>query len=88
MQKALWVSKDNPNIDILVSSLNAMAQDPESVKIIQKSVGDYKWKIGANGDAHRDTLMTLVTLEALSDLVEFNENALRLNSVFKPELGQ
>ena len=88
MQKALWVSKDNPNLDKLVASLHAMSQDPESVAIIKKSVGDYNWKIGANGDAHRDTLMTLVTIDALDDLVKFNTNALGLDSVFKPELGQ
>ena len=36
-----------------------MAKDPTAVANIQKKVGNYEWKIGADGNAQRDTLMTL-----------------------------
>jgi len=86
MQKALWVNKGNPNTDTLVQALYEMSQNPESVAIIQKKVGQYNWKIGADGNAHRDTLMTLITEDALRNLVKFNTEALGLNSVFKDNL--
>jgi hypothetical protein len=64
-----------------------MSTNAGSRAIIEKKVGQYDWKIGAEGDAHRDTLMTLVTVDALEDLVLFNTEALGLKSVFKIELG-
>jgi len=87
MQKALWVNKDNPNAKKLQDALTDMSNNPQSRSIIEKKVGKYEWKIGADGNAHRDTLMTLVTVEALEDLVYFNTNALGLKSLFKVELG-
>ena len=56
----------------------------EDQKIIENKVGVYNWKIGADGNAHRDTLMSLVTLDALTNLVKFNKEALGLASVLKP----
>lgn len=87
MQKALWVNEGNPNAKKLQDALREMASNEESRAIIEKKVGKYEWKIGAEGNAHRDTLMTLVTPEALQDLVYFNTEALGLKSVFKIELG-
>ena len=43
---------------------------------ISKKVGNYEWKIGADGNAQRDTLMTLVTEDAPSNQVRFNKEAL------------
>jgi hypothetical protein len=88
MQKALWVNKGNPNKQKLVDALTAMSQDPKAVANIQKKVGQYDWKIGAAGDSQRDTLMTFVTVDALETLVEFNKNALGLNSVNKTHLAK
>jgi hypothetical protein len=87
MQKALWVNKGNPNAKALQTALTKMSTNAGSRAIIEKKVGQYDWKIGAEGDAHRDTLMTLVTVDALEDLVLFNTEALGLKSVFKIELG-
>ena len=87
MQKALWVNKGNPNATVLQAALRAMSRNPESRAIIEKKVGQYDWKIGAEGNAHRDTLMTLVTVDALKDLVLFNTQALGLASVFKADLA-
>jgi hypothetical protein len=87
MQKALWVNKGNPNAEALQAALALMASNPESRAIIEKKVGQYEWKIGAEGNAHRDTLMTLVTVDALKDLVLFNTQALGLASVFKVDLA-
>ena len=86
MQKALWVRKDNPNRDHLVKSLTAMSRDPKAVAAIQKKVGVYDWKLGTDGDNHRDVLMTFVTEQALRNLVKFNTQALNLKSVYKSEL--
>ena len=77
----------NPNKQKLVDALTAMANDPTAVANIQKKVGKYEWKIGADGDAHRDTLMTFITRDALQTLVKFNREALGLASVDKIELA-
>jgi len=87
LQKALWVSADNPNRDHLVDAMQRMAANPTSRQVFLEKVGNYEWLMGDAGDAQRDTLMTFITLEALSTLVEFNTRALGLESVFKPELG-
>lgn len=87
MQKALWVNANNPNKQKLVDALTAMANDPTAVANIQKKVGKYEWKIGIDGDAHRDTLMTFITRDALQTLVKFNREALGLASVDKIELA-
>lgn len=87
MQKALWVNQGNPNAKVLQDALTEMSTNESSRAIIQKKVGKYEWKIGSDGNAHRDTLMSFVTVEALEDLVTFNTEALGLKSVFKVELG-
>lgn len=87
MQKALWVNAGNPNKQKLVDALTAMANDPTAVANIQKKVGKYEWKIGVDGDAQRDTLMTFITRDALQTLVKFNREALGLASVDKIELA-
>jgi hypothetical protein len=86
MQKALWVNAGNPNAEELQRALTEMANNPESIAIIEGKVGKYEWLIGGDGNAHRDTLMTFVTEEALRNLVKFNTEALGLNSVFKDNL--
>lgn len=86
MQKALWVRKDNPNRDRYVDALNQVANNPESVKIIQEKVGNYYWYTGDWGNEHRDTLMSLITEPALKTLIEFNQKALGLKSIYKESL--
>jgi len=86
LQKALWVNKGNPNLAKLRAAMEKVASDPESVAAIQKKVGNYEWKIGEDGNAQRDTLMTFVTEDALKTLVKFNKKALGINSIYKPEL--
>lgn len=86
MQKALWVNAGNPNAEELQRALTEMVNNPESIAIIEEKVGKYEWLIGDDGNAHRDTLMTFVTEEALRNLVKFNIEALGLNSVFKDNL--
>ena len=88
MQKALWVSKDNPNAKLLQDALTKMSQDPKAVAAIQKKVGKYDWVIGTEGDKRRDKLMTFVTAPALKTLIKFNKEALGLKSIYKPELVQ
>ena len=88
MQKALWVSKDNPNAKLLQDALTKMSKDPKAVAAIQKKVGKYDWVIGTEGDKRRDKLMTFVTAPALKTLIKFNKEALGLKSIYKPELVQ
>ena len=86
LQKALWVNKNNPNRAKLVAALEQVSKNPESVKKIQKKVGNYEWMLGDAGNAQVDTLMKFVTADALQTLVEFNTQAFGLKSVYKPEL--
>jgi predicted lipid-binding transport protein (Tim44 family) len=86
MQKALWVGKNNPNKAKLIAALKQVATNPESVGAVEKKVGKYQWLIGNAGDAHRDTLMKLITPEALSTLVKFNNEAFGIKAVYKDTL--
>jgi len=86
LQKAIWVNKGNPNRAKLVEALRKVANDPESVKKIQKKVGKYQWMIGDAGNAQVDTLMKFVTEDALKTLVKFNKEAFGLKSIYKPEM--
>jgi len=86
LQKALWVSKGNPNLEELRHALMLMSVDEESMANIRKKVGDYDWLIGEQGNSQRDTLMTFVTEPALRTLIKFNTQALGLNSVYKSHI--
>lgn len=87
LQKAMWVSNNNPNAEVLRAALRQVAENPESRAVILEKVGNYEWLIGEAGNDHRDTLMTFVTERALQDLIKFNRSALGLASVYKPELA-
>jgi len=86
MQKAIWVNKGNPNAEALREALRQVATNPESVAAIVAAVGHYEWIIGEDGNAHRDTLMTFITEDALKTLVRFNAEAFGINSVYKEHL--
>ena len=86
LQKAIWANKGNPNSAKLQDALRRMSQDAGAMANIAKKVGNYEWLIGADGDQQRDTLMTFVTEDALKNLVKFNTEALKLNSVYKEDL--
>lgn len=86
LQKALWVNKDNPNRDKLIAALEQVSTNPESIKKIQKKVGNYEWRIGDEGNAQVDTLMKFITPEALQTLVYFNTEAFGIKAVYKSEL--
>lgn len=87
LQKALWMSADNPNLETIRAALTAMTQDEAAMASLAEKIGDYEWLIGEDGNALRDTLMTFVTEEALQDMVDFNAGALGLASVYKPQLA-
>jgi hypothetical protein len=86
MQKALWVNKGNPNTFLLRNALHQMSLDPDAIAAIEKKVGKYEWKIGDEGNAQVDTLMSFITPEALINLIHFNKEALGLASVYKEKL--
>ena len=86
LQKAFWVNKGNPNRDKLVEALNKMINDPESVAAIEKKVGQYEWRTGADGDAAVKTLKTFITPGALKTLTDFGQNQLGYNTVYKEQL--
>ena len=86
IQKALWVRKGNPNRDRFVAALEQVANVPESAKVIQEKVGNYYWYTGDWGNLHRDSLMTMITEPALKTLIDFNQKALGLDSVYKESL--
>ncbi len=86
LQKAIWVNKDNPNKAKLIAVLEKVANNPESIKKIQKKVGKYEWMLGDAGNAQVDTLMTFVTSDSLKTLVQFNTKAFGIKAVYKSEL--
>ena len=86
LQKALWVSKGNPNLEALREALLRLSVNEESMANIRKKVGDYQWLIGEQGNQQRDTLMTFVTEPALRTLIMFNREALGLDSVYKSHI--
>jgi len=88
LQKALWVSADNPNRDRLVTALTAMTNDKAAMQRLIEAGGNYEWIIGDEGNRVRDRLMSYITEPALQTLVDFNSRALGLDSVYKENLIQ
>ena len=88
LQKALWVSANNPNRDRLVAALTAMTEDEAAMQRLIEDGGDYEWIIGGDGNRVRDMLMGYITEPALQTLVEFNSKALGLDSIYKADLVQ
>jgi hypothetical protein len=86
LQKAIWVSKDNPNAKVLQDALRQVANSEESMTVLRKKVGDYEWLIGEDGEKHFQTLKTFITEDSLQTLVTVNQQALGLDSVYKLEL--
>lgn len=86
LQKALWVSANNPNLETLRDALTQMINNEESRIAIEQDVGQYEWLVGEDGNALRDTLFGMITEPALMNLVRFNQQALGLASIFKEEL--
>ena len=78
----------NPNKQKLVDALDKMIKDPESVAAIEKKVGKYEWRTGAEGDAAVRTLKSFITPEALKTLADFKREQLGYNTVYKEELTQ
>ena len=88
LQKAFWVNAGNPNKAKLVAALNKMINDPESVTAIEKKVGKYDWRTGADGDAAVRTLKSFITPKALKTLADFKSNQLGYNTVYKKSLTE
>lgn len=86
LQKAIWVSADNPNAEVLQDALRQVANSEESMAVIREKVGDYEWLIGEDGENLFNTLKTFITESSLQTLVTFNQQALGLDSVYKPEI--
>jgi len=88
LQKALWVSKDNPNADEIIAAMESMINDPESMAAIIKTAGNYPWVVGQDAQNHTDAILSLVQPDPLMDLVDITNELMGLASVFKPELIQ
>lgn len=86
LQKAFWVNKGNPNKEKLIVALRKMLNDPRSIAAIEKNVGKYKWRVGAEGDAAVRKLKTFITPQALKTLSDFGKNQLGYNTVYKEAL--
>ncbi len=86
IQKALWVNKGNPNTERLRTACQQMADNPESVAILEKKIGKYNWVVGEDGNKTLDILHGMITKDALTALVKFNKEALGLASIYKADL--
>jgi hypothetical protein len=87
LQKALWVNKGNPNTAKYRLACEQMANNPESIAVFQKKVGNYDWVIGEDGNKTLDVLAGMTRTAPLEALVKFNTQALGLKSVLKPEMA-
>jgi len=85
IQKALWVNKGNPNRDRLRKAVSEMLADPESLANIQEKLGTYPWLVGEDAKTFVDSLYPLVTEPALRTLVQFNKEALDLDSYYNEQ---
>lgn len=83
LQKALWMSKDNPNLNKVREALTKMSKDPTSISTIKEKVGNYNWIIGEDGNSHVNTLVGFISNKSLDTLVRFNTEALGLDSIRK-----
>jgi len=63
-----------------------MIKDPESDAAIEKKVGKYEWRTGAEGDAAVRTLKSFITPGALKTLTSFGKNQLGYNAIYKEVL--
>jgi len=86
LQKVVWVNKGNPNKDRLIDAARKMIADPESQKIIADKVGTYPWWVGDEVTQARLSLEKQLTKKALNNLVWWNNEALQMEAVFKPEI--
>ena len=86
LQKAFWVNQGNPNKAKRVAALDKMIKDPASVAAIEKKVGKYEWRTGAEGDAAVRTLKSFITPGALKTLTDFGREQLGYNAVYKEGL--
>ena len=57
-----------------------------TVAAIEKKVGKYEWRTGADGDAAVRTLKSFITPKALKTLADFKSDQLGYNTVYKEEL--
>lgn len=86
LQKALWMSKNNPNAIRVKGALVAMLNDPRAVAEIERDSGKYQWMIGPDLVKAVDLLQSLTTERALKNFVWWQREALGVEAVFKPEL--
>ena len=76
IQKAIFISKGSKHAGTLRNALEQVANNPDSVKAIQKKIGKYGWTIGEDGNRHLDVVMSLVTESAYKTLIDFTKNSL------------
>lgn len=82
VQKALWVNKGNPNRDRLRRAVTEMLADEEAVARLHEKLGAYPWWVGEDAARFVDGLYPLITEQALRTLVDFNKQALDLDSFY------
>lgn len=86
LQKSLWVDKNNPNIDKLRTSLQAMINDPESMAAIEKDTGKYPWLVGTQVTQAMTVLDRLTTPKALKNLVWWSSQAFGIDAYYKDSI--
>ncbi|MBD3380015.1 MAG: hypothetical protein GF408_06110 [Candidatus Omnitrophica bacterium] len=86
VQKALWVNRGNPDLERLRSAVRAMLDDPEAMERIHAKLGSYPWHVGGEAENYMNALYPLITEEAMETLVEFNRDALNLDSFYNEKL--
>ena len=76
LQKAIFIGKGSPHAETLRAALDQVANNPESIKAIQKKIGKYGWIIGDEGNKHVGVIMSMVTEDAYRTLIDFTQDAL------------
>lgn len=86
LQKAIWMNKGNPNADIVKQALVDMLNDEEAVAAITERAGNYQWLIGSDLSEAVGLLNTLITEQALTNLIYWQREAFGLSVVYKKHL--
>lgn len=87
LQKAMFVSKNNPNTAKLRSSLQAMLTDPVSVAAIETQTGKYQWLVGTDVNKALNALDQQLTKKALKDLVWVIGTVFGQEAVYKDNIA-
>ena len=87
MQKVIWVNKGNPNTKKIREAFKRMLADKESMAQLDKDLGgSYGWFVGDEMNKVYNQVFSNVTEVQLKNITKWYTNALKADSLYKPEM--